>query len=432
MAFVSAAFAVAVGLVLDGAGLFGGASEAFAGWMESAGIVGEGAISLPALGVLATILASLFAAWVVSLAVRLREVVWVPLVTGLLVFTGTLVLAVLGVLVSPFAAMVSCLIVCVIGVGMGLTKPGKRGSAARALLAGRASSASVAMAVDTGGGIESPVRREVTVVTIRLLGVDDLVGGLEPWGVIDVNAAIDTAVSAKLLGAGALLDRSAPDCVCAIFGAFGGSAESNAASGIGAALEVRERVRSVAMALTDKLREEVRVGISVETGMAVAGVFKTAGARDEFGVVGAVTDVGRRLAGANAIYGSKLLLGNRAHQLAGDSVAVRPMEMLSDPHSGSLSEVYEVLALAGELGDEAEERREVFWRAVVLFREGQWEEALAQFERARSGEVTDSPLEYFIGLARRAYAGDSPEKSRSKGGKGGVQKTSHVRSSRTL
>ena len=88
MAFAIAALAAAVGLVLDGTGFFLGASKAFAVWLESSGIAGEGAVSVPALGVLATVLASLFTAWVVGSAVRLREVIWVPLATGLLVFTG--------------------------------------------------------------------------------------------------------------------------------------------------------------------------------------------------------------------------------------------------------------------------------------------------------------------------------------------------------
>ena len=269
-------------------------------------------------------------------------------------------------------------------------------------------------------------------MTIRLLGVDDLVSGLDPRAVSEVGSAIDAAVRTKFFEEGAVVDRSAPDCIFATFGAFGGDTKANASAGIRAALEVRDRVRSVAMGLTEKLREEVRVGISVESGTVVAGVFKVAGAREDFGVVGAVTDIGRRLAGANAIYGSRVLLGNRAHQLAGDSVAVRPMEMLSDPHSGALSEVYEVLAPAGELSDEAEERRDVFWKAVVLFREGKWKDALAHFERARSGEVTDSPLEYFIGLARQAYAGDSPNQPKSKRDKIAVQKQGHARDARTL
>ena len=431
-AFAIAALAATVGLVLDGAGVFSGASKAFAGWIGSSWFVGGGAVSVPALGVLATLLASLFAAWVASSAVRLREVVWIPLVTGLLVFSGAVVLAGLGVLVSPFSAMVACLMVGVIGVVAGLRKSGRRGQAARGLLAGRAASASLAAAANADSGIESPVRREVTLVTVRLLGVDDLVGGLDPRAVSEVSEAIDAAVRQKFFEAGAVIDRSAPDCIYAIFGAFAGDAAAEAKLAIGAALEIRDRLRLVTMELTEKLREEVRVGISVETGTAVVGVFKAAGASDAFGMVGAVADVGRRLAGANAIYGSRILLGTRAHQLAGDSAAVRPMEMLSDAHSGSLSEVYEVLAPAGELGDEAEERREVFWEAVVLFREGKWKDSLAHFERARSGEVTDSPLEYFIGLARQAYAGDSPNQPKSKLSKEAVQKQSHARSSRTL
>ncbi|MDB4673862.1 hypothetical protein OAF27_03510, partial [Verrucomicrobiales bacterium] len=246
MTFVIAALAAATGFVLDGSGFFLGASKTFAAWLGSSGIVGEGAVSVPALGVLATVLVSIFTAWVVGSAVRLREVVWVPLATGLLVFTGTVVLGVLGVLVSPFAAMVSCIMVCLIGLLAGLTKPGKRGRAARELLAGRASPASMAIAADAGSGIESPVRREVTLVTIRLLGVDDLVGGLDPRAVSEVGLAIDAAVRTKFFEAGAVIDRSAPDCILATFGALGGDAEANASAGIGAALEIRDRVRSVA------------------------------------------------------------------------------------------------------------------------------------------------------------------------------------------
>ena len=44
---------------------------------------------------------------------------------------------------------------------------------------------------------------------------------------------------------------------------------------------------------------------------------------------------------------------------------------------------------------EAMARRDRFWTGVVYFRERRWNEALAEFNRARSGE-RDEPLQWYL------------------------------------
>ena len=60
-------------------------------------------------------------------------------------------------------------------------------------------------------------------------------------------------------------------------------------------------------------------------------------------------------------------------------------------------EVYELLGLTENATAEEIIRRDRFWTAIVFFRERRWNEALAEFNRARgdNGEV-DQPLQWYF------------------------------------
>ena len=62
----------------------------------------------------------------------------------------------------------------------------------------------------------------------------------------------------------------------------------------------------------------------------------------------------------------------------------------------SREEVYELLALKHGLSEEEAARRDLFWQAIICYREGRLDEALAVFESIRPTERVDGPVEFYI------------------------------------
>jgi len=73
------------------------------------------------------------------------------------------------------------------------------------------------------------------------------------------------------------------------------------------------------------------------------------------------------------------------------------MDFLLNAEAHDRLEVYELLALAEKATPDEVARRDRFWTAVVYFRERRWNEAFAEFNRARS-EVAeiDRPLQWYL------------------------------------
>lgn len=107
----------------------------------------------------------------------------------------------------------------------------------------------------------------------------------------------------------------------------------------------------------------------------------------------------------NRLYGSTVLLGARAYQLAGGSVEVRPMEMILDLECGVMSEVYEMIATSDDFSEDARQGRDAFWEAMILYREQDFEKALEKFSQA-GGEGDDRPLDFFVELTKARLTDD--------------------------
>ena len=73
------------------------------------------------------------------------------------------------------------------------------------------------------------------------------------------------------------------------------------------------------------------------------------------------------------------------------------MDFLLNAEAHDRLEVYELLALAEKATPEEVARRDRFWTAVVYFRERRWNEAFAEFNRARNEAAeTDRPLQWYL------------------------------------
>jgi hypothetical protein len=113
-------------------------------------------------------------------------------------------------------------------------------------------------------------------------------------------------------------------------------------------------------------------------------------------VAGEPVEFARRLCRANLIYGSRVIIGSATFNLAESAVDVRPMELIHRFTEGAPEEIYELLAMKNVLSAEELERRDLFWKAVVYFREAHWDEAVTLFYGARGNNGGDGPVDFYL------------------------------------
>ncbi|MCB1094326.1 MAG: hypothetical protein KDN22_01990 [Verrucomicrobiae bacterium] len=200
-------------------------------------------------------------------------------------------------------------------------------------------------------------------------------------------------VSTFLRSAGASSPEVGPDFVRAAFDQKDDSvsAHDDIVGGCKAALLLERHLSGYREAGATSAARELRFGIGLET--------VTWNGTDEEIPVESKSE-SRALSLMNRRFGSRIVVGARAHRLSGADIEVRPLEMISDPTSGLPVEVYELLGMTEEFPEGQRELRDAFWEGIIYLRSNLNDEALKRFRDARPDDGSDPVLAYFEAVAR--------------------------------
>jgi len=259
-------------------------------------------------------------------------------------------------------------------------------------------------------------RREITVLTCRLLNHGELSTGIEAPQFEELATHFQRSISEFLIARGAYLDDCNARQVRVFFG-FPLSDEHHALHAVQVAAVLRTHLAALAREIEQRFGKKAQIGVAFSTGPAVCGLFGVSHF-ESFSAVGDVIDFSTQLCVLNAEYGSKVLLSARTYALVKDNAEVRPMEMVSSVGSTQMSEVYELLAEKGTLSEPDIRARDAFWQGVVQYRKGELKQALESFNSAVIEGREDAPLKYFmerVELAlkeKSAPAKETPKHSR--------------------
>ncbi len=351
----------------------------------------EGLTRLSVLQHTAYAVASLLAAWFCLTLTGWARRAGFLLGLVFLILTLWPVLAWQGVFFEPFISMGATLLAG--GTAMLMDAGSHRRSVMASVFAGRLSRAEFGRWWRQQGGAPKAGRHQATALTCRLLNETALLRELEPelWG--DLMNRGRRLLGDFFVGAGGYLEEAGPGRLRAWFG-FPNADETHALSAASAALEAVRRLPEWEQELERLCGKRPRFGLALTSGEMLAASLAE-GAQTVWRLSGPAAELGDKLALENARFGSRLLASSATHQKAADGLEVRPLDLLPQGDSGTLSEVYEVLALKHGLSEDQAVARDAFWQGVILLRKGDTEGARRQFERAEMAGVEDAPLAYF-------------------------------------
>ncbi|HEY1051304.1 MAG TPA: adenylate/guanylate cyclase domain-containing protein, partial [Prosthecobacter sp.] len=332
-------------------------------------------------------------AWVgIEMTSQLRRLAFL-LGATFLTFTLGCMLALNGVLFEPVSGALALWIAGIAGIAVGGTLNGHRRHIMRGLFVGRLSTSEFEKLVVQDNPKKMTERREVTVLTCRLLNHAELSTGIEAPQFEELATHFQRSVAEFLISRGAYLDDCDARQVRVFFG-FPLSDEHHALHAVQVAAVLRTHLGVVAREIENRFGKKAQIGVAFSTGPAVCGLFGPDNFQS-FSAVGDVIDFSAQLCVLNAEYGSKVLVSARTYALVKDAAEVRPMEMVSAPGSAQMSEVYELLGEKGTLPEQDTRARDAFWQGVVQYRKGELKQAQDSFKTATIADREDAPLKYF-------------------------------------
>jgi class 3 adenylate cyclase len=317
--------------------------------------------------------------------------------------TFACIMAMSGVLFEPISGSLALWFAGIAGIAVGGSVNSYRCHVMRDYFVGRLSSRLFEELADQNNPAKMTERREITVLTCRLLNHGEVSTGIEAPQFEELATHFQRSMTEFLISRGAYLDDCNPRQVRVFFG-FPLSDEHHALHAVQVAAVLRNHLATLTREIEQRFGKKAQIGVAFSTGPAVCGLFGVSHF-ESFSAVGDVIDFATQLCGLNAEYGSKVLLSARTYALVKDNAEVRPMEMVSAAGSSQMSEVYELLAEKGALPESDIRARDAFWQGVVQYRKGELKQALESFNNAVIEGREDAPLKYFMGRVEQALKG---------------------------
>ena len=311
------------------------------------------------------------------------------------ILTAVWVLNLYGIFFSPFASVTAVAAGFLGGFFYSRGEAGGRKRILTQVVGDRVSKKTFLALLDSNKPLNLEGERcEITIVVCEIFNHDELEAALSAPDYVALTNSFRSNAADFLVEHGGYLDECDGESVRLVFGAPLDD-EEHAATACQAALALAERLDEVNRECHAIWQQMFDFRIGINSGKMVVAAY---GSRrlGTLSVAGEPVEFARRLCRANLIYGSRLLIGSTTFCLAETAVEVRPMELIQRFADGTPEEIYELLAPKHILSTEDLERRDLFWKAVVYYREQLWDEALTLFHGARGPNGSDGPVEFYI------------------------------------
>ena len=295
----------------------------------------------------------------------------------------------------PLSAICATIFATILALALNATGSSRHRRATARTFAGRLAQKKMDRLTESDPlNLSEPSAREASSVFCEIANEAELIDDLPPAACAQLTREFIDCARQRFLQEGGYLQAADGEGIRVLFG-FPNAGPRHAADAARAALAFRDEFHAAAAAKPDSLgKVDLRIGIS--SGTVIASLEEDS-ARPEIVIAGEPFEVARRLARANQIYGSEILLGPRTFSAAGKEIVARPIDFLRSAEPHDRLEVYELLSLAEKASAEEIARRDRFWTAIVYFRERRWNEAFAEFNRARDANgAPDRPLEWYL------------------------------------
>ena len=230
---------------------------------------------------------------------------------------------------------------------------------------------------------------EGTVFFSDIKGFTSVAERLDPPDVVEELNQYFGLATDVVLDHRAMVDKFIGDAIMAVFGAPVRQPD-HAAQACLAALEMDRVLTSHYGAADANDRPPFQSRVGIHTGRIVVGNIGTE-RRVDYTAIGDAVNVAARLEQANKQYGTRILISEATYEQATDAIEVRELDLLRVTGKEEPIRVYEVLAPAGELSEEAEQFRDQFEAGVEAYRTQRWARARKLFGALLRARPDDGP-----------------------------------------
>ncbi len=192
----------------------------------------------------------------------------------------------------------------------------------------------------------------------------------------------------------AMLDKYIGDAIMAIFGAPLYQ-KDHALSACLAALRIQQVLSEVYGNSKEEGKPEFITRIGLNTGRMIVGNIGTS-ARLDYTAIGDTVNTASRLEGMNKLYDTRIIVSENTYSQVKDFVEVRELDFMTVKGKNIPLRIYELLGEKDKVSDVKMEKKTIFEEALKLYRNREWDTAIAKFKSVFEIEDEDLSAKLYI------------------------------------
>jgi adenylate cyclase len=232
-------------------------------------------------------------------------------------------------------------------------------------------------------------QKELTALFTDLAGFTTFSEKLSAHELVNLLNDYFTEMTDILLEHEGTLDKYDGDAIKAFFGApyfF----EDHSKRACWVAIEMQEKLKMLRTQWKKEGRPELHMRIGLNTGMMVVGNLGSKN-RMNYGMNGDSVNLAARLEGANKEYGTFTIISESTYEPAKDFIEVRELDSIRVVGRATPVKIFELLGKKGSMDEIIREILPLYNKALELYREGKWDEAIIHFEKVLKKRPEDGP-----------------------------------------
>ncbi|MBF0219527.1 MAG: adenylate/guanylate cyclase domain-containing protein [Gammaproteobacteria bacterium] len=216
-------------------------------------------------------------------------------------------------------------------------------------------------------------KAELSVLFSDVRGFTTISEGLQPDELATLMNEYLGAMTEITRRHGGTLDKYIGDAIMAFWGAPVANSD-HAYAAVITAMNMQKALTNLNPRLEAKGWPALKIGVGINTGTMTVGDMGSP-VRKSYTVMGDAVNLGSRLEGITKQYGVGIIIGEGTREQLGDRVIVRELDKVRVKGKAEPITIYEPLAVAGELSQNATNALQQWQQALAAYRQQDWQSA---------------------------------------------------------
>jgi adenylate cyclase len=229
-------------------------------------------------------------------------------------------------------------------------------------------------------------KRIVTSFFSDVAGFTSISESLSPEELVHLLNDFLSEMTDIILSYGGTLDKYEGDAIIAFWNAPLDQPD-HAVRACRAALDCQNRLEELRPEFAAKSGHELFMRVGLNSGPAVVGNMGSH-SRFDYTAMGDTINMASRLEGACKQYSVPILIGDTTFQMAKHAVAAREVDLIRVVGKSKPERVYQILGEKSLASPGLEEKIEAFHRALDLYRNKKWDDALSLFSKIKDDKLS--------------------------------------------